>query len=151
GTFAYSPGAGTVLGAGANQMLTATFTPNDTTHYTIALVAAFITVNPAPLTITADNKSKAFGAPIPSLTASYSGFVNGDGPGSLATRATRATTANANSPAGTYPITVAGATSPNYTIGFVNGTLTITAAGSATALTSSNSPSLFGVPITLTA
>src|SRR5262249_21402288 len=60
GTFAYSPGAGTVLGAGANQMLTATFTPNDTTHYTIALVAAFITVNPAPLTITADNKSKAF-------------------------------------------------------------------------------------------
>ena len=34
GTFAYSPAAGTVLGAGNGQTLSVTFTPTDTTDYT---------------------------------------------------------------------------------------------------------------------
>ncbi len=38
------------------------------------------TVTPAPLTITADNKSKALGEANPVLTITYSGFVNNDGP-----------------------------------------------------------------------
>ena len=36
------------------------------------------TVSPAMLTITADNQTKVYGAALPTLTASYSGFVNGD-------------------------------------------------------------------------
>ena len=30
------------------------------------------------LTITADNQTKVYGAALPTLTASYTGFVNGD-------------------------------------------------------------------------
>ena len=37
----------------------------------------------APLTITANNQSKVYGAALPTLTASYSGFVNGDTSASL--------------------------------------------------------------------
>jgi len=35
-------------------------------------------VTAAPLTITANNASKVYGAALPTFTASYSGFVNGD-------------------------------------------------------------------------
>ena len=35
-------------------------------------------MTPAPLTITARNASKAYGAPLPAFSVTYSGFVNGD-------------------------------------------------------------------------
>jgi hypothetical protein len=83
-------------------------------------------VTPAPLRITADNKSKVAGQPVPTLTATYSGFVNGDTPANLTTPVTLSTyTGNV---AGSYAIVPSGASSPNYNITFVNGTLTITAA-----------------------
>jgi hypothetical protein len=43
GSFAYSPGAGTVLSVGAHTLST-TFTPTDTTHYTTATKSVSITV-----------------------------------------------------------------------------------------------------------
>ncbi len=51
GTFAYSPAAGTVLGAGA-QTLSVTFTPTDTTDYTTATADTTIVVAQATPTIT---------------------------------------------------------------------------------------------------
>ena len=47
---------------------------------------------------------------------------------SLTTPPSVATTATAASAVGTYPITASGAVGPNYTIAYVNGTLTVTAA-----------------------
>jgi hypothetical protein len=47
GTFAYSPGAGTVLSTGTQQ-LSATFTPNDTTDYTTATASVSLTVTAPP-------------------------------------------------------------------------------------------------------
>ncbi len=47
GTFVYSPPVGTVLPVGANQPLSVTFTPNDTTDYPVASANTTITVNPA--------------------------------------------------------------------------------------------------------
>jgi hypothetical protein len=56
GTFTYTPAAGAVLAAGANQTLSVLFTPNDTTDYTTASATTTITVNaaasPASLVIT---------------------------------------------------------------------------------------------------
>jgi len=52
GTFAYSPAAGTVLAAGANQTLSVTFTPTNATDYTIATQNVQITVNKAQPAIT---------------------------------------------------------------------------------------------------
>ncbi len=83
------------------------------------------TVTPAPLTITADDKSKALGEANPVLTVTYSGFVNSDGPAQLTTQPAITTTALTTSPAGQYPITAAGATDPNYTITYVPGVLTV--------------------------
>ena len=56
--------------------------------YTISYVGGTLTVTPAGLTITADNQTKVYGAVLPALTASYSGFVNGDTSASLTTQPT---------------------------------------------------------------
>ena len=83
-------------------------------------------INPALLTITADNKSKKLGDPNPAFTASYSGFVNGEGTSVLG--GTLNFTTNVPNPeqVGAWEITPSGLTSSNYTIGFLKGTLTIT-------------------------
>jgi uncharacterized repeat protein (TIGR03803 family) len=96
------------------------------------LVAGTIRVAPAPLTIRADDLVRGMGQPNPPLTASYFGFVNFDGPSSLASPAVLSTTATAGSPPGVYTITVSGAASPNYAITFVDGTLTVVASSPVT-------------------
>jgi hypothetical protein len=90
-----------------------------------SLAAGVLHVTPAPLTIRADDLVRAVGQSNPTLTASYSGFVNGDGPSSLASPAVLSTTATADSPPGVYPITVGAASSHNYSITFLAGTLTV--------------------------
>ena len=94
-------------------------------NYTINYVSGTLTVSKAALTISANNVSRAYGAANPILTATYSGFVNGDTNTSLGTQPTITTTAVASSPLGTYPITVSGAAASNYNIGYSAGTLTV--------------------------
>ena len=89
---------------------------------TSPLGAQSVTVSKATLTITASSATMVAGQAVPALTASFSGFVNGDTPASLTTRLALSTSA---SPAGSYPIVPSGASSPNYTIHFVDGTLTV--------------------------
>jgi hypothetical protein len=48
GTFVYNPPAGTVLLPGPNHLLSVTFTPADTTNFTVAGDTALITINPVP-------------------------------------------------------------------------------------------------------
>jgi len=84
-----------------------------------------LTVNPAPLFISADAKFKFYGQANPTLTASYSGFVNGDTASNLTGTLSLNTTATTGSGAGAYPITVSGVSSSNYSITFLNGTLFI--------------------------
>src|SRR6185503_5775382 len=95
-------------------------------NYTINFVPGILIVTPKLLTITADDKSKVYGAALPALTATYSGFVNGDTVANLDTPTTLSTTATAASAVGTYPITAAGAADANYTINFVPGILIVT-------------------------
>ncbi len=90
-------------------------------------VTQVLTVNKAPLTVIADNKTKPFGAPIPTLTATYVGFVYNDTPAEFTELPSITTTAVENSPVGQYPITVSGGISADYIINPVAGTLTITA------------------------
>ena len=99
------------------------------TNYAFSFTNGLLTVGQATLTVSADNYSRAYGAPNPVLTASYSGFVNGE---TLVTSGVTGnpnltTTANTASPAGNYPITVTNGTlsAANYTFSFVNGTLTV--------------------------
>jgi len=92
-------------------------------NYSFNFVSGTLTINQAALTVTADNASKLVGAPNPTFTASYNGFVLGQGPSVLGGTLTFNTTATTSSPAGTYPITPGGLTSSNYNITFVDGTL----------------------------
>jgi len=112
------------------------------TNYAISYVNGTLTVTPAVLTITANDQSKTYGAANPTLTVSYSGFVNGDTAASLTTPPSVTTTATTTSDAGTYPITPSGAASANYAIGYVNGTLTVTPA--TLTVTANNKTRIYG-------
>jgi hypothetical protein len=94
-------------------------------NYTVTSTNGVLTINPTPLTITAQDATKVLNSPNPSFTASYSGFVLGEGPSVLSGTLTCTTTAVLNSPVGSYPITCSGQTSTNYAITYVAGTLHI--------------------------
>ncbi len=81
-------------------------------------------ITQAPLTATADNKTKNQGAANPTLTVSYSGFVNSETVAAI-TAPSISTTAVTGSPAGTYPISLSGGSATNYSFTLVNGTLTV--------------------------
>lgn len=89
-----------------------------------------VSVTPAILVITADNKTMIFGSTVPALTFTPTGFVNGDTAAVLNGSPALSTTATSTSPVGIYPITISAGTltAANYTFSFVNGTLTITPA-----------------------
>src|SRR5262249_56593740 len=95
---------------------------------TFSYVNGTLTVTAAALTVTANNATRAYGSANPTLALSYSGFVNGDTAASLSTAPTVSTTATGSSAVGTYPITASGAASTNYTVSYVQGTLTVTKA-----------------------
>ena len=97
-------------------------------NYDLTYVGADLTIVPAALTITAENKTKVYRQENPTLTVQYVGFVNGDTLVSLTSPPLVSTTATTSSLPGVYPITAAGATSQNYTITYVNGTLTVLSA-----------------------
>lgn len=91
----------------------------------IAIVSLTSIILPAPLTITADNKTIYDGEQLPALTCSYSGFVGTETETILDTPPTLSTEASATSGIGGYDITVSGATAANYMITHVNGRLII--------------------------
>jgi hypothetical protein len=149
-TFSIVSGPGTLSGAN-NSILTVTGagtivvaanqagTSGALNYSAAAQVTQSIVVNKAPLTVTANNASMAVGAALPAFTATYSGFVNGDGAGVVSGSPSFTTTATSSSPAGTYPITPAlgTLTAANYSFTtFVNGTLSIVQAPAAAITTS---------------
>jgi len=93
--------------------------------YTVSYVTGAVTVNPAPLEITASSATMNYGAAVPAITPLYSGFKNGDSASSLSVQPTCSTTATASSPPTTYPSSCSGAADSNYTISYVTGAVTV--------------------------
>ena len=99
---------------------------NGGSNYTVTAIASSAgVINPATLTVTADDKSKMCGQTNPVLTASYAGFISGENTNVLTSPAVLNTTATINSTAGEYPITAGGASAANYTVTYTDGTLTV--------------------------
>jgi hypothetical protein len=97
-------------------------------NYTISYVAGTAAVTKATLTVTANNLSRNDLSPNPTLTVSYSGFVNGDTASHALTGAPScSTTATTFSSPGSYPITCTQGSlaAANYTFAFAPGTLTV--------------------------
>jgi hypothetical protein len=122
-------------------------------HYDGSVAAgATLTVTQATLVVRAEDKSKVYGAVLPTLTVTYTGFVLGDDAGDLTGQPISSTTAETLSPAGTYPITVTGTlSSPSYVFQYVDGTLTVEPVGTSTTLTLDPVASTHGQTVTLTA
>src|SRR5208337_2803652 len=94
-------------------------------NYTISYVNGTVTDSVGTLAITASSASMTYGGATPVITPSYSGFVNGDTSASLTT-----------------PSSCSGAVDSNYTISYVNGTVTESAA--ALTITASSGSMTYG-------
>jgi hypothetical protein len=94
-------------------------------NYTINRVNGTLTISKAPLTATADAKTKTYGDVNPTLTFSYTGFRGSDNASVVDVPPSVSSTATQCSNAGNYPITLAGGSDNNYTINPVNSTLSI--------------------------
>src|SRR5208337_4107114 len=102
-----------------------TFT--DTTgNYNNASGTVNDTIGRAALTVTADDASRGYGQTNPVFTVSYSGFVNGQTDSVLNGSLVASSSADTNSPVGTYPIMASGVSNGNYQVSFTDGTLTVT-------------------------
>ena len=119
----------TTTGAAATAGLhTITATGGTAANYTIDDIAGTLTVSPAPLTITADDKNKVYGGADPALTYTPSGTLYYGDSYSVITGVSLSTTTGASATAGTHAIIASGGTAANYAITDVNGTLTVTPA-----------------------
>jgi hypothetical protein len=96
--------------------------------YSFTTVSGVLTVTKAVLSITPTSLTMVYGAKLPGLTFTMTGFVNGDSQSTACKGAPLlATTAKAGSAAGSYPISAAlgTITASNYSFRFVAGTLTV--------------------------
>jgi hypothetical protein len=122
---AHSPAVST-LAAGVHTV-TAAY-PGDSATFeasTGTLAGGPLVVSPAPLLITVNRAFSRTGALLPGFSASYSGFVNGEGPADLARAPVFSTAATFLSLPGTYLIHAGAAQSPNYAITYADGTLEV--------------------------
>jgi hypothetical protein len=96
-------------------------------NYIVFSVNGTLTVGKATLTVTPNNQSIVAGSPLPTFTATTTGFINGDTSSVVTGLPALTTTATTSSPAGSYPINAALGTlaAANYTFTFSTGTLTI--------------------------
>jgi hypothetical protein len=117
--------------------------------YTFTYIPGSVTVvYPVPLTVTANNATKIYGTANPTFTGSVTGQQNGD-----TFVENFSTSATITSPVNTYAIipSVTGTNLAYYTQSIANGTLTVTQAGTATALTASSGSITPGQSVTLSA
>ncbi|MEI6551800.1 MAG: MBG domain-containing protein, partial [Actinomycetes bacterium] len=158
GTWSYSSGttsvisisgsSATVVGAGTS-VITATFTPDDTTNYNSGgTISMTVTVSKPTISITASSHTVAFGGSVPTITPTYSGFVNGD-TASVISGLTCSTSYTTTTSVGTTTSTCAGASASNYSFSYTSGVITITQGDQTTALTINTRSVTYGSTLSL--
>lgn len=101
------------------------YVEGDETHENIPPASIDVTIEPATLTIIADDKQIFVDDPLPTLTYSYEGFVNGETPSVVVRPPTIYTKAQDGSKDGFFDIVVEGGAAIYYKIETKNGKLTI--------------------------
>jgi hypothetical protein len=94
-------------------------------NYAIGYVDGHLTVDPAPLTMTASSVTVVVGGAVPPILPLFGGFVAGDTAEDVGTTSC-STTATSSSLVGTYPSTCTGGIGPNYSTTAVAGVVTVT-------------------------
>lgn len=134
GTFAYTVDGSPVTAAdarilgGGTYTLGVTFTPAASTGLLPATAQVSLTVNKATLAVTGPSTTMPYGGPVPALSPQYGSFVNGDDTLDLDTPPTCSTTADGDSPVGTYATICSGGADGDYAFSFTAGTLEVTPA-----------------------
>ena len=141
-----STGASVSATVGTYNIILGAATGTGLGNYTIMDVNGQLTVNPATLTITANNDSKTYGTlkTFIATAYTYTGLVTANG--DTITGVTETSTgASVSATVGTDPIVPSGAAGSglsNYTIGYVNGALTVNQA--TLTITASNPSKVYG-------
>lgn len=120
-------------------------TKGSVTNYNTTFVNGTLTIEKAPLTITAKSYTIKQGETLPTFEAEYSGFKNNETKAVLTTQPTITTTATSTSESGEYDIIVSGAEAQNYSISYVAGKLTITESDGIRKISSEHPVSVFDI------
>jgi hypothetical protein len=124
-------------------------------NYTISYVDGALTLSPKALTVTANNRTKIYGATVTFAGTEFAagGLVNGDTVTgvTLTSAGAAASAAVAGSPYSIVPSTAAGTGLGNYTISYVSGSLTVSKASIGLSMSSSLSTAVHGREVTFTA
>jgi hypothetical protein len=117
-------------------------------NYSFQFAPGTFSISSALLTVTATSFNIVFGAPIPNLTYSTSGFLNGDTQAVVTGAPSATTTAVQGSAAGTYPIHLGLGTlsASNYIFALVDGNLSI-AQAPPTLIWIAPAPMIYGTPL----
>ncbi len=134
------------LAAGVYPSISAVYNPNG--NFAGSSGGLSFTVDPAPLTITADNASKTYGTATTFLATAFTetGLVSGD---TIIGVDETSTGAPISAPVGDYnivPFAAAISDPSNYTITYVDGTLTVNPA--ALTITANDASKIYGTTIT---
>ena len=142
-----STGSPATAAVGTYPITASNATGTGLANYTITYNNGTLTVNPAALTITANNSNKTYGATASLSQFTATGLVNSDAVSAVALSSTGSA---ATAAVGTYPITAASAIGTglaNYTITYNNGTLTVNPA--ALTITANNANKTYGATASL--
>jgi hypothetical protein len=101
------------------------------TNYSFGYTDGFVTVNQAPLSITASSITLPYGSAVPAISPGFSGFKNSENNGVLSAQPICSTT-YAGTGAGGFPSSCSSASAANYSIGYVPGMVLINATLTAT-------------------
>lgn len=122
----YTPEYSNNINAGENTASITIIDANENDNWYIWNVPpTTFTIDKAPLTVTADDKSVTYGSAAPTYTVSYSGFMKNESVANLTTPSTATCDYTTTSNAGTYIIIPSGGAATNYAFSYVNGTLTV--------------------------
>ena len=139
----------TIAGFGTS-LVTATFTPTDSSNYfSNGTITMTISVSKALLSITASSHTAAFGDAVPEITPSYSGFVNGEDSTVLLTTPICSTTYTTTTAVGTLGSSCSGATAANYSFSYTAGVITITQGGQTSVLVITTTTVIYGSTLSL--
>ena len=114
-------------------------------NYLVSYASGTLTVNPATLTVTANNTNKAYGTVLNPTSYAVTGLLNGD---SVTNVTLTSFGSVSNAPVGSYAINASGALGAglaNYTIGYNGGILTVSAAS--LTITAGNTNKVYGATL----
>lgn len=94
-------------------------------NYALTYQNGQLTISPRPLKAFVGNYERPYGENNPTFTIEYEGLIGNDTGYSLTQQPMARTSATKTSNVGTYPIEVTGGYSPNYTLSYGSGILTI--------------------------